>query len=89
MIDENYSIFTKTGPNKSNYKPDEPEITEKREKREREREREKKRLATVFSFYSLDFGQCLRSLTDPYTERSGFHKSRCVCVYIYIYKHPT
>ena len=56
MIDENYSSFTKTGPNKGNYKPDEPEITEKREKREREREREKKRLATVFSFYSVDFG---------------------------------
>ena len=25
MIDENYSSFTKTGPNKGNYKPDEPE----------------------------------------------------------------
>ena len=36
-------------------------ITEKREKREREREREreKKRLATVFSFYSVDFGDSL------------------------------
>ena len=33
-----------------------PKITEKREKREREREREKKELATVFSFYSVDFG---------------------------------
>ena len=32
-------------------------ITEKREKREREREREKKGLATVFSFYSVDFGR--------------------------------
>ena len=31
-----------------------PKITEKREKWEREREREKKRLATVFSFYSVD-----------------------------------
>ena len=25
MIDENYSSFTKTGPKKGNYKPDEPE----------------------------------------------------------------
>ena len=56
MIDENYSSFTKTGPNKANNKPDEPEIIEKREKREREREREKKRLATVLSFYSVNFG---------------------------------
>ena len=24
MVDENYSSFTKTGPNKGNYKPDEP-----------------------------------------------------------------
>ena len=32
-----------------------PKITEKREKREREREREKKRLATVLSFYGVDF----------------------------------
>ena len=38
--------------------PMNPKITEKREKRERERERErekKKRLATFFSFYSVDF----------------------------------
>ena len=65
-----------------------PKITEKREKREREREREKKRLATVFRFYSVDFGekkknQCGRSLTDPYSERPGFHKSRYIYIYIY------
>ena len=36
--------------------PMSPKITEKRGKREREREREKKRLATVFSLYSVDFG---------------------------------
>ena len=47
-IHENYSSFTKTRPNKSNYKPDdEPENHREREKRGREREREKKRLATV------------------------------------------
>ena len=33
VIDENYSSFTKTGPNKGNYKPDEPEnhIKERKE----------------------------------------------------------
>ena len=61
MIDENYSSFTKSGPNiKGNYKPE----PEKREKREREREGEKKKTSTVFSFYSVDFGD--------------FHKSRYI-----------
>ena len=32
MIDENYSSFTKTGPNKGNYKPDEPENHRKERK---------------------------------------------------------
>ena len=32
MIDENYSSFAKTGPNKSNYKPDEPENLRKERK---------------------------------------------------------
>ena len=41
-----------------------PKITENREKREREREREKKRLATVFSFYSVDFREFLND-TKP------------------------
>ena len=36
--------------------PMSPQITAKREKKTREREREKKRLSTVFSFYSVDFG---------------------------------
>ena len=61
MIDENYSSFTKTGPNKGNYKPDKPENHRKERKWERELEKEIKRLATVFSFYSVDFGD--RSVT--------------------------
>ena len=55
MIDENYSSFTKTGPTRVIISPMSPKITEKKEKREREREREKKGLATVFSYYSVDF----------------------------------
>ena len=43
MIDENYSSFTKTGPNKGNYKPDEPENHRKERKEgKRARAREKK-----------------------------------------------
>ena len=45
MIDENYSSFTKTGPNKGNYKADEPE-NHRKERKEgkgaRARAREKK-----------------------------------------------
>ena len=45
MIDENYSSFTKTGPNKGNYKADEPE-NHRKEREEgkgaRARAREKK-----------------------------------------------
>ena len=33
MIDENYSSFTKTGPNKDNYKPDEP-VNHSKERKE-------------------------------------------------------
>ena len=40
-------------------------ITEKREKREREQEREKKRLSTVFSFYSVDFGDSFLNDKKP------------------------
>ena len=46
MIDENYSSFTKTGPNKGNSKPDEPENQRKERKERKEgkgaRAREKK-----------------------------------------------
>ena len=41
MIDENYSSFTKTGPNKGNYKPDEPE-NHRKERKEGKGAREKK-----------------------------------------------
>ena len=69
MIDESYSSFTKAGPNKGNYKPDEPENHRKERKEgKKARAREKKRLATVCSFYSVDFGEkCRRSLTEPYS----------------------
>ena len=46
----------KQGQTRVIISPMSPKITEMREKREREREREKKRLAAVFSFYSVDFG---------------------------------
>ena len=56
MIDENYSSFTKTGPNKGNFKPDEPESHRKERKEGKGARAREKRLATVFSFYSVDFG---------------------------------
>ena len=80
------AVLLKQGQTRVIISPMSPKITEKREKREREREQMKKGLATVFSFYSVDFGdsfcmtknQCRRSLTDPYSERAGFHKSRYI-----------
>ena len=43
MVDENYRSFTKTGPNKGNYKPDEPENHRKERKEGKgARAREKK-----------------------------------------------
>ena len=44
MIDKNYRSFTKTGPNKGNYKPDEPENHNRKERKEGKgaRAREKK-----------------------------------------------
>ena len=69
------AVLLKLGQTRVIISPMSPKITAKTEKREREREREKKKLATVFSFYSVDFG---RSLTDPFSERPGFHKSRYI-----------
>ena len=50
------AVLLKQGQTRVIIRPMSPKITEKREKREREREREKKRLATVFSFYSVEIG---------------------------------
>ena len=55
-VDENYSCsFTKTGPNKSIYQPDEPENHRKERKDGKGARAREKILATVFSFYSVDF----------------------------------
>ena len=89
MIDENYSSFTKTGPNEGNYKPDEPANHSKERKEDKgARAREKKdyQQSLVFIVWTLEIvfkrqkNQCRRSLKDPFLERPGFHKSR----YIYI-----
>ena len=52
------AVLLKLGQTRLIISPMSPKITAKREKRarEREREREKKRLSTVFSFYSVEFG---------------------------------
>ena len=53
MIDKNCSSFTnKTGPNKGNYKPDEPENHRKERKEGKGARAREKRT----SFYSVDFG---------------------------------
>ena len=49
------AFLLKLGQTSVIISPMSQKITEKRENREREREQEKKRLATVFSFYSVDF----------------------------------
>ena len=50
------AVLLKLGQTRVIISPMSLKITEKREKREREREREKKELTTVFSSYSVDFG---------------------------------
>ena len=55
MVDENYSSFTKTGPNKGNYKLEKPENHRKERKEGKGERAREKRLATVLSFYSVDF----------------------------------
>ena len=54
IVNENYSNFTKTGPNKGIYQPDELENHRKEGKGVRAREK-RLHVATVFSFYSVDF----------------------------------
>ena len=49
MVDENYSSFTKTGPNKGNYKPDEPENHRKERKEGKGATAREKKTSTVFS----------------------------------------
>ena len=56
MIDENYSSFTKTGPNKGNYKPDEPENHRKERKEGKGARAREKKTSNSLSFYSVDFG---------------------------------
>ena len=53
MIDESYSSFTKAGPNKGNYKSDEPENHRKERKAGKEaraRAREKKTTNSLLVF---------------------------------------
>ena len=55
-MDENYSNFTKTGPNKGIYQPDEPQNHRKERKEGKGARAREKRLVTVLNFYSVDFG---------------------------------
>ena len=90
MIDENYSSFTNTGPNKGNYKPDEPEITGKKVKRERERERENIDLQQSLAFivWTLEI-VFERQKTSAEGHSQTLTQSDLVfinpCIYIYIY----
>ena len=80
MVDENYSNFTTTRPNKGVYQPDEPESHRKeRIQGKGAIKREEKRLATVFSFYSVDFRRQKNKAKDTqecFLGRPGFHQSR-------------
>ena len=54
MVDENYSSFTKTGPNKGNYKPDEPENHRKERKEGKgATAREKKTSNSLFIVWTM------------------------------------
>ena len=83
------AVLLKLGQTRVRISPMSPKIAEKREKREREREREKKRLATVFSFYSVDFGVFERQKTSAEGHSQTLTKSDLVFInpgiYIYIY----
>ena len=57
MIDENYSSFTKTGPNKGNYKPEDARKSQQRKKRRQGSERERKKdyqQSLVFIVWTLE-----------------------------------
>ena len=83
---KNTAVLLKQGQTRVRISPMSPKITENREKREREREREKKRLATVFSFYSVDFE---RQKTSAEGHSQTLTQSDLVFInpgiYIYIY----
>ena len=62
MIDENYSCFTKTGPNKGNYKPDEPEKHRKERKegkgaRAKEKKDQQQSLVFIVWTFEIVFGR--------------------------------
>ena len=81
-------VLLKLGQTRVIISPMSPKITEKRKKREREREREreKKRLATVFSFYSLDFGNFNRQKTSAEGRSQTLTQSNLVFINPGIYK---
>ena len=72
MIDENYSSFNKTGPNKGNYKPDEPENHSKERKEDKGARAREKRLSTVFSFYSVDKKPVPKVTQRPFLRATWF-----------------
>ena len=91
MIDENYSSFTKTGPNKGNYKPDEPENHRKeRQKGKEAREREKKdyQQSLVFVVWTLERQKTSaegHSKTLSQSDLVFIHPG--IYIYIFIYIH--
>ena len=82
-------VLLKLGQTRVIISPMSPTITERREKREREREQEKKRLATVFSFYSVDFGDfvCKRQKTSAEGHSQTLNQSNLVFINPGIYLH--
>ena len=93
MIDENYSSFTKTGPNKGNYKPDEPENhTKERKEGKGARAREKKEYqqSLVFIVWTLEI-VFKRQKTSAEGHSKTLSQSDLVFInpgiYIYIYKY--
>ena len=55
MANKNYSNFTRTRPNKGFYQPENHRKEREGEKGTRTREKKKKRVATVLSFYTVNF----------------------------------
>ena len=87
MIDVNYSSFTKTGPNKGNYKPEDARKSQQREKRRQGSERERKKdyqQSLVFIVWTLEIVFKRQNTSAEghsqtlISERPGFHKSRYI-----------